>query len=1313
MQTLYRVSAFAAVLLLGTVLNAQYLPLSILSQGDANTTTGSTVQNVSHPSLSPSGLLAFDGDDDATTLDDWIYVGGVFTVISGDIVNLGGIPTTATVDNIDDFLEPGHVNDNGQVVWDGDLDNTPGALNDDEVLMLDNEILMQEGTVYPALSAIEDPGEWNSTCVDAAGTVYAEVDMDGSTLDDEILVQIPLGGSPTPFKMNLFTDFREAATIVGGPLDTLVWDSIAFTDTIWSATGHMITDGNLDEVNGVATTNDVVLVRKLVGLDYELLAREGDMVTLPLGQTPLITSFQDPQIATNGDWVSVADTNEANLGFDNIVIGDVGGSGFTVLAQEGQDVSAVTGIVGTVIGFIDATAINANGTVLIACQVEDDGVNIPPYDEMLLQWQAGVLTLLITDNVPAVNATGLLIDIEGDNIALNDLGDIYFEGDVGTNDGIFQLFQPLVFPVDALSCSQTPGAPSVDANWAIPGGSTYDGINVYVDGLLAATLGGAATSFTTGTVPVFNSVLVEVEPFIGVDLAFAAGCSSTVGPVRDFQQCNTPAAALDSLLPPVIDLMTFLPNVAIDDVTLFLDITHTFQADLDIEVTSPSGTTVVLTTDNGGGNDNILTTFADFGSPISSNLNDFSFTQPEGPGTMADFRCELSGGDWSLTVDDDAGGDIGTLNEWCLNIFENLNPATTCCPEPTDVACSNVGACSGGGVAISWTNNSPYAGLELLRDDGVSPVTFALAAGATTYTDATALDGTAYTYTLRYQCAAAGPFQDGQGCSATPDSSLVNPITDLVITSDFCNDEVLVSWNNNGIVYDSIQVFRGGIFVADVTGQSSYLDIAPVAGPSSYSISVVCGVAPASVTNGSVDHALAGLSDFVCTPENLVCDGTVTITWTNGGSYDAIDLLIDGVAATIQPGPTDISYTTGALASGLHLIEMTPSCIAGTAAPSTCNVTIFVPPAGETDVILALEGRETTGAFDPGLVDSVSALTAALQANGATVYVTAPPVSSNPDFTTELPCGVDLTAFARIWVMTGTFPDDYRISVAEGDLLASLNRDSNIPVFIEASDHWGFIHTASLLDDRDGVEPDIGTNIVDGDDSFTQMLAQDSANGLDPTVLFATPVNYGQDQTGTDFTDQLQVSGTTAGATPDADVLTAGAFWLNSNDGIPNATDPDELLPYITAIYAVNTLGAPMISQSFEFGGFGLDPLDPAASAGLRSDLAGLYLAAFGGTPPTGQFVRGNTNDDTGVNIADAIYLLGNLFPGANPPNVLLCLDAADSNNDGGINIADAISLLGSLFGAPAVPLPSPNVTDGCGPDTNASLGCDTFTACP
>lgn len=102
-------------------------------------------------------------------------------------------------------------------------------------------------------------------------------------------------------------------------------------------------------------------------------------------------------------------------------------------------------------------------------------------------------------------------------------------------------------------------------------------------------------------------------------------------------------------------------------------------------------------------------------------------------------------------------------------------------------------------------------------------------------------------------------------------------------------------------------------------------------------------------------------------------------------------------------------------------------------------------------------------------------------------------------------------------------------------------------------------------------------------------------------------------------------------------------------------------------------------------------------------------------TDSAGAFVRGNCNGlDGSVNIADAVYLLGNLFPaGGNPPNALLCRDACDANDDGAVNIADAIALLASLFGSPATPLAPPNTGTGCGVDPTPADPLDCLASTP
>jgi hypothetical protein len=84
------------------------------------------------------------------------------------------------------------------------------------------------------------------------------------------------------------------------------------------------------------------------------------------------------------------------------------------------------------------------------------------------------------------------------------------------------------------------------------------------------------------------------------------------------------------------------------------------------------------------------------------------------------------------------------------------------------------------------------------------------------------------------------------------------------------------------------------------------------------------------------------------------------------------------------------------------------------------------------------------------------------------------------------------------------------------------------------------------------------------------------------------------------------------------------------------------------------------------------------------------------------QFIRGDVNRDSLLDIGDVIFHLSYTFSGGPQP---LCLDAGDANDDGHSNVSDAIFLLSYHFAggpAPWPPFPGP------GPDaTSDNIGCE------
>ncbi len=105
------------------------------------------------------------------------------------------------------------------------------------------------------------------------------------------------------------------------------------------------------------------------------------------------------------------------------------------------------------------------------------------------------------------------------------------------------------------------------------------------------------------------------------------------------------------------------------DLNVNLTISHTYDADVDIYLTSPAGTKVELSTDNGGSANNYINTTFDDEAAVSITTGSAPFTgsfQPEG--LLAAFDGQSANGVWTLTVTDDTNTDGGSLDAWSLII---------------------------------------------------------------------------------------------------------------------------------------------------------------------------------------------------------------------------------------------------------------------------------------------------------------------------------------------------------------------------------------------------------------------------------------------------------------------------------------------------------------------------------------------------------------------------------------------------------------------------------------------------------------------
>src|SRR5262245_48126878 len=177
----------------------------------------------------------------------------------------------------------------------------------------------------------------------------------------------------------------------------------------------------------------------------------------------------------------------------------------------------------------------------------------------------------------------------------------------------------------------------------------------------------------------------------GLPLASLLICGLLVADVRAVPQApngggatytnTTPVAITDvSTVSSTIVVSGALPSIL--DLNLKTFITHTFAADLDITLTSPAGTVVTVTTDNGAGNNDVFNGTDwdnDGGTPVTDAVfaNGVVATPLAPEESFAAFQGEDPNGTWTLAITDDAGGDVGTLSSWSLSIgtLENA-PAT-------------------------------------------------------------------------------------------------------------------------------------------------------------------------------------------------------------------------------------------------------------------------------------------------------------------------------------------------------------------------------------------------------------------------------------------------------------------------------------------------------------------------------------------------------------------------------------------------------------------------------------------------------------
>jgi subtilisin-like proprotein convertase family protein len=174
-----------------------------------------------------------------------------------------------------------------------------------------------------------------------------------------------------------------------------------------------------------------------------------------------------------------------------------------------------------------------------------------------------------------------------------------------------------------------------------------------------------------------------------------------------FSDCSMSVSQPDQSIPDGAFLLdtislTVSANSVVQDIDLALWLEHPYMPDLKLSLISPSGTEVLLIQDQCPAADSLYLRLDDASGPWDcSSLTSSFFAPPNG--TLSAFSAELAAGDWILKVEDDALGDTGWLNAWCL--IPSLEEVD--CLSPTGLLVEEVTATA---ALISWNEpNQPPA----------------------------------------------------------------------------------------------------------------------------------------------------------------------------------------------------------------------------------------------------------------------------------------------------------------------------------------------------------------------------------------------------------------------------------------------------------------------------------------------------------------------------------------------------------------------------------------------------------------------------
>jgi subtilisin family serine protease/subtilisin-like proprotein convertase family protein len=176
--------------------------------------------------------------------------------------------------------------------------------------------------------------------------------------------------------------------------------------------------------------------------------------------------------------------------------------------------------------------------------------------------------------------------------------------------------------------------PAIDATLDITPVVTAPGVGTLTVTTSLATAPGIYNLTVTGTsgeLTKSRTVSLRVRPFGTVDIPFPS--------------TDTPISIPDANPAGIASTINVADDLTINALSVEVNITHTFIGDLIVTLVGPNGAQVVLHNRTGGSTDNLHETYV-----------------------VPDFDGGSAAGAWQLLVSDNAGIDLGTLDDWSLHV---------------------------------------------------------------------------------------------------------------------------------------------------------------------------------------------------------------------------------------------------------------------------------------------------------------------------------------------------------------------------------------------------------------------------------------------------------------------------------------------------------------------------------------------------------------------------------------------------------------------------------------------------------------------